>query len=61
MVTMHNITQYLRPSTLVAILADLEHSKATTMAYSPAWEMLVDHVGKKEARAMVNKEIKENF
>jgi len=58
------LMEHLRPETLVNICADLEHwkvEKKYERLYTPAFYMLHSHVGKKEARAMINKKLKENF
>jgi hypothetical protein len=67
---MRNVTLYLRPSTLVAIAADLQHTKDEAQPdddtiyerdLDTVIEILIDTMGEEEAMAAIAKEIKENF
>jgi hypothetical protein len=65
---MRNVTPYLRPSTLVAICADLQHSSEDGEdesefqgEWDAAMEMLESHVGKEEAKALIGYNMKESF
>ena len=66
--TMRDLTPYLRPSTLVAICADLQHSSEQGEDeedfkgdWDAALEMLIDTMGEKEAKEAIAAEMQNNF